>query len=367
MSKKIIFIAQQLKDGGAEKVIITLANAFAERNDYKIHLFIVLHSEPIIPISEKVTVNFLTNRYLKKEKKIERCIRKIIELKSVKKTIKSINNAIVISTCNDYSKIISKYSNKSNYIIAQLHNDYSKKLLRDFCNKYSNINLFVLLNETFKKEIEPEMRKTNSFTKIVVVPNFIDLIDTKEVKQENIVFSAGRFHRVKGFDRLIDIWTLICKKNNNSWKLVIAGDGEEFERINQLIIQKGLEESIILPGRLKNEDVNTYMRKSKIYVLTSYSEAFPLVVLEAMQNRLPVISFDVRTGPKHMIENSKTGYLIKDFDNYEFAEKLVLLMNNEGLREKMGNAAYEHSKLFLKENIIKKWFEIIDNVNFQNC
>ena len=69
----------------------------------------------------------------------------------------------IISTRNEYSTIISKNTDKSNYIIAQLHNDYSPKELKDFCNKYNNINSFVQLNETFKDEIELAMRKKNNF------------------------------------------------------------------------------------------------------------------------------------------------------------------------------------------------------------
>lgn len=363
MKKQIIFMAQQLKSGGAEKVIILLANALAERQDYTVSLHIVLKSEPIVPISEKVNVKFLTNCILKKENVIQKCVRKVFELNAIRKNIRKINNSVVISSCNEYSKIISKNTNKTNYIIAQLHNDYTSKLLYDFCNKYTNINLFVLLNETFRKEIEPEMKKKNSFTKVTVIPNFIENIESEDVEKEKIVFSAGRFHWVKGFERLVEVWSLIPFEEKNGWKLVIAGDGEEFEKIKKLIKNKGLENTIILPGRLENDEIYSYMRKSMIYALSSYSEAFPMVLLEAMQNRLPVIAFDVRTGPRCIIKNNETGYLIKDFDNESYAKKLVELMNNTELQQCMGNAAYLESKKYLKKNIIQQWFEIIDNIN----
>ena len=132
MNKTIIFIAQQLESGGLEKAVITLANELAERSDYNVILYIVLHSAPIVPISDKICVCFLTSKVLKKEIFIERYFRKIVELCAVKKVIRKINNSVVISSRNEYSTIISKYTDNSNYVIAQLHNDYSLIERRDF-------------------------------------------------------------------------------------------------------------------------------------------------------------------------------------------------------------------------------------------
>lgn len=363
MKKEIIFIAQQLKSGGLEKAVITLANALIEKDDYNVSLYIVLHSEPIIPISKKINIQFLTDIQLKKESTIERYFRKIIELYAVRNIVKKIHGAIIISTRNEYSTIISKNTDKSNYIIAQLHNDYSPKELKDFCNKYNNINSFVQLNETFKDEIELAMRKKNNFTQVPVIPNFIEQQIYNDGPRMNYVIAVGGFNKVKGFDRLVEIWEIICKRENNNWTLLIAGDGREFNNINNLIKEKGLENKIKLLGRLTNEDVFKEMRKAKIYALSSYSEAFPFVALEAMQNKLPIIAFDVRTGPRNIIIDNETGFLVKDGELEEYADKLQLLMNNVELLQRMSNLAYQHSQDFLKDNIMKKWYELIDSAD----
>ncbi len=364
MSKKIIFIAQQLEAGGLEKAVITLANALNEREDYDVRLYIVLHSKPIVPINDGIKVVFLTERLLKKESKPERYIRKLIELNSIRKAIRNIHEAVVISTRNEYSTIISSNTDKSNFIIAQLHNDYSPKEFKDFCNKYQHINVFPQLNQTFKEEIEPAMRKKNNFTQLPVIPNFIERQAYADEPRENYVIAVGGFNKVKGFDRLVEIWDMSCRKNQNTnWKLLIAGDGKEFENIKKIIERKNLNDRITLLGRLKNEDVFKYMRKAKVYALSSYSEAFSFVSLEAMHNKLPVVAFDVRTGPKNIIKDGETGFLVKDGDLTGFAAKIELLMNDESLREKMGLAAAVHSENFLKENVMKKWFELIDSAN----
>ena len=367
MVKHIIFIAQQLEAGGLENAVITLANALNERVDYDVSLYIILHSKPIVPIKDGIKVKFLTKRILKKETKPERYIRKVIELITVRKAIRHIHESIVISTRNEYSTIISKNTDKSNFIIAQLHNDYSPREFKDFCNKYHHINVFPQLNQTFKDEIEPAIRKKNNFTQIPVIPNFIERQIYKDEPRENYIIAVGGFNKVKGFDRLIEVWKIICDKNPNDWKLLIAGDGKEFDNIKSLIEQKMLTDKVQLLGRLSNNDVFRYMRKSKIYTLSSYSESFSLVSLEAMHNKLPVVAFDVRTGPKNIIKDGETGFLVEDGDLQEYAKKIELLMNDTELWKKMSNAAYKHSEIFLKENVINKWFKLIDNAKTEGC
>lgn len=361
MARKIVFVAQQLQSGGLEKAVITLANALAERDDYQISLYIVLRSEPIVPISNKIKVVFLTNLRLKKEKKAERYLRKLLELRAVKGAMQGLCNAVVISSRNEYSTIISKYTDGSNFVIAQLHNDYSAGEALDFKNKYCNVDVFVQLNETFKKEIESIMRK-NTHTTISVIPNFIERQVYEDVVRENYVIAVGGFNKVKGFDRLVVIWEKVCETHSNDWKLLIVGDGKEFENIKGLVEEKGLRDKVVLLGRLPNDAVFQYMRTAKIYALSSYSEAFPFVVLEAMYSKLPVVAFDVRMGLKTIIKDGETGFLVRDGDLDGYANKLGLLMGNQDLWQEMSTTAALHSENFLKENVMTKWHELIDSI-----
>lgn len=356
---------QQLESGGLEKAVLSLANALNESKDYDITLYVFLHSKSIIPIADGIEIVFLSERKVKKESLLEKYSRKISELASIKRIIRKIHNSIVISTRNEYTTIISKNSDNTNFIIGQLHNDYSPKEFKDFCNKYKRVNAFPQLNQTFKDEIETAMRKKNNFTQVPVIPNFIERQIYTEVQRENYIIAVGRLSKVKGYERLIEIWDLICKqrKNGNNWKLLIIGDGEESKNLHKLVREKLLDDKIIFLGRKSVDDVYSYMRKSKIYTLTSYSESFSLVSVEAMHNKLPVIAFDVRSGPRSIIKDGESGFLIEDGNLDEYANKIELLMTNEELWKKMSNAAYKQSELFLKENVMKKWYDLIDCSN----
>jgi glycosyltransferase involved in cell wall biosynthesis len=93
--------------------------------------------------------------------------------------------------------------------------------------------------------------------------------------------------------------------------------------------------------------------------MTSRFEGFPLVLIEAMQCGLPIVAFDCPQGPREIIENGKTGFLIPYNDDALFIEKLTYLMEHPEEREKMGRAAKESVKRFDKEKIMNQWKELL--------
>ncbi|EHT6093940.1 glycosyltransferase, partial [Campylobacter coli] len=181
-----------------------------------------------------------------------------------------------------------------------------------------------------------------------------------DYKQKNIL-SIGRFeiNDEKGFLRLIEIWNLVQKdKKYKDWTLTIIGEGELKDTIKEKIKENRLENSIILKSFTK-EIEKEYLNAS-IYVMCSYFEGFPMVLLEASSYALPLIAFNINTGPSDIIENEKNGFLISDGKLDDFVKKLCILMNNENLRETMGYHAKNIIKSkFNKEVIMKKWNQII--------
>lgn len=353
---KIIILAQQVELGGVEKAIIMLANSLCDKG-YKVEIFSVLNSDCIIPLNKKVNLHFLSSNTIKKENKLQRVGRKIYELYLVKKLVNKLEYEIVISTRNEYNVLLSKHG-QHNFCIAMLHNEYTKREMYNFKYDYKNINYFVQLNDTMQDEIR-EIMKNNHFTKIITIPNFINKRKVGHVQRENIVISVGGMRWVKGFDRLVEIWKLVAEENPE-WKLHIIGTGEEALNIEKLVSKYKLEDSIELTGYIDNEKVLDLMGHSKIYALPSRLEAFGFVIIEAMQNGLPVVSFDVRTGPANIIENEKDGYLIPDNDVETFACKLRELMNNKTLLNEMSQKAINKSEKYETDKVIKEWMSIIE-------
>ena len=118
-----------------------------------------------------------------------------------------------------------------------------------------------------------------------------------------------------------------------------------------------MEDRVIMAG--KRSDVEKYYLQSKIFAFTSSSEGFPNVIGEAMSTGLPVVAYDCVAGPSEMIIDSENGYLIPLFDDEKFSEKLQLLMNNESLRNKMGERAKASIQRFSKDKISPQFLDFI--------
>jgi glycosyltransferase involved in cell wall biosynthesis len=111
--------------------------------------------------------------------------------------------------------------------------------------------------------------------------------------------------------------------------------------------------------------MDEYLNAS-VYLMTSRSEALPMVLLEAKACGLPIVSFNCKTGPAEIIKDGKDGYLIECYDINRMAEKLSLLCSQPDLRKIFGSNAREDVKRFLPEVIGNRWDSLLQNLNHWN-
>ena len=125
------------------------------------------------------------------------------------------------------------------------------------------------------------------------------------------IVGMGRLEPEKGFDRLIKAFHLV-EKDCPGWKLLIVGEGSRRTELARLVASLGLEGRVELPGRVSNP--RTLFRQCNLFCLSSESEGFGLVLVEAMSSGLPVISFDCDFGPREIITSSVSGVLVPPGD-----------------------------------------------------
>jgi len=146
----------------------------------------------------------------------------------------------------------------------------------------------------------------------------------KYLSSENTILSIGRLTHQKNFNFLIIAFKEINKKYPNL-NLVILGDGEEMNKLKDLIKKINLEEKIFLVGYKKN--VYDYLKNSKMFVLTSLWEDPGFVLIEAAYMNKTVLSSDCLNGPKELLENEKNGFLFKSNSLTNFLNKFEGIMN----------------------------------------
>ncbi|MBQ7895215.1 MAG: glycosyltransferase, partial [Oscillospiraceae bacterium] len=178
--------------------------------------------------------------------------------------------------------------------------------------------------------------------------------------REKTIVSVGRLHPVKGFDRLIRIFSTVSDKYPD-WKLKIIGDGEEYSNLLNVISEYGLEDKVILTGKMDSMSLEQEMKKASVFTMTSHSEGLSFVLLEALSCGLPMVVFDVRVGNKMVVKDGENGFLVPDSDEEAFADKLEQLMQSSEMCSQYGEQARTCAEFFSRENVAKIWFDVLEN------
>ena len=376
--KKVRIIALHLAFGGIEKAICSMANLFAER--YEVEILSVYHmpDSPAFPLDERVKVRWLLDDIPNRDdwkaalhaRDLPGIARESIRAakilrdkkRAVIEAIQSAEDGVVITTRPEDNVLLSRYGKPGAMKIAQLHQDhrFDKKLVKSFKKDYGGVDVFALLTPGLRDEVRDMMRGNNSHTRCVYMPNFLEHFpdNPDKYEREKTVLAVGRLHEVKRFDLLIRLFAALHAQFPD-WKLRIVGDGDEREKLENTIRELNAQDYVNLAGRKDAAGVEEEMLRASVFAMTSRSEGFPFVLLEAQSCGLPVMAFDVRVGPGFVVQDGMNGYLAADMVYEDFCEKLASLMKDEDLRRKMSRAAVDHAAEFSREKVGEMWYSLI--------
>jgi GalNAc-alpha-(1->4)-GalNAc-alpha-(1->3)-diNAcBac-PP-undecaprenol alpha-1,4-N-acetyl-D-galactosaminyltransferase len=348
--KKIIFVLPELSGGGVQRVVSLLSLEFVKLGyDVKIVLLvdkieyeyggelIILNSQPNSNYIKKIFILLDRARSLKKIFKKEKADRIYAFMESCTYPSILTGEEIIVSVRNNIDVRLS----------------YFQKRILSFFYKCKNVKKVIAVSKEIEKKLkELGIQKTTT----IYNPLNFNIIDNMEdlTKYKPYFLSVGRLDKIKNFEMLIKSYN--NTKSKGVVKLLIAGEGNERSNLENLIMQLKLNDKVFLIGR--KENINDYYSQADIYILSSKSEGFPNVIVEALMNKCPVISTDCPTGPNEIIINNKNGLLIKNENQEEMTKTIDSLYFNKKQKEYFRGNALDSVLHLNGKKIAMKWLSV---------
>lgn len=248
--------------------------------------------------------------------------------------ISHFTNTPHITTIHDIFSIYEKdfwkkwaVQSKVSYINARLV-PFFEKLMMEF--RYDCIH-------TVSDATKADIQKIGTKKRICVIPNSFEIKVPIEVetKKEQFVY-LGRLVFYKNIEVILRAWDIVVKKYPTA-KLVIAGDGPYKTTLQN--IAKNLKVNITFAGYVTSEEKSKLISESNALLFPSLIEGFGLVILEAFSQKRPVLTSNIPP-MSDIVEDQKTGYLIDPHDEKKWAERIIKLIKEPEISQKMGQAGF---------------------------
>ena len=377
---KITIFALHLGFGGIEKYVCTLANILSKAHDVEIISTYKTTENPAFYVNQQVRIKYLIDDLLPNKQAVHEAIYsknltsiiyevgysiKVLIKKHVanKEAMKCCKSDIIITTRDFHNRYVQKYANKNSIWISTEHNHHcnNEKYIHNLMKSIVGFDYFFPISKELCDFYSAQL--IDKRTKVKYIPFCITKPKAISKLSINIpiYISVGRLSVEKGTIDLIRAFKIIKGFQNNAI-LHIVGNGPLYDDCVKLVRELNLEKSVIFHGFMMKEEIDELYAKSSIYLMTSYTESFGLVLLEAMANGLPCVAFDSAQGAKEIIQNGETGILLSGRDLNQFADSVVNLFDDKEKLTKMSENAKNCVYEFSYERTESDWLSFVKSI-----
>ena len=317
-TQKIALFLPTLSGGGAERVMVSLANGFVDRG-FTVDLVLVKAEGPYLPlVNDKVTIVNLN------------CSRVLTSLPGLIRYLKTAKPHAILSTL-DHANIVAIIAHiltrRAQKIVVRVaicwsglmrHENRILSTVIQVLAKYFYRATYqvIAVSEGVAKDLIKSHHIPPNKVKIIYNPAITPELLSKTQEPLNhpwfatgeppVILSVARLTLQKDFTTLIRAFAHLNQQY--SARLLILGEGEERTRLESLVKSLGLEQQVSLPGFVDNPFA--YMKQAAVFVLSSCFEGMPNALLQAMACGTPVVSTDCPSGPREILEGGKWGKLV---------------------------------------------------------
>ena len=359
---KLVCVIASLGCGGAERVLSTLVNAWADGRTVAVLTFDNGATPPFFAIDPRVAVRPLalesTSTWvgqgaLKNASRIRRlraAIRR--EVPDVILSFGDRTNVVTLlaSRTLGVPVIVSERVDPRRYSPGAVWN-----VLRFVTYRWA-------ATVVVQTERTREYLQSRWSAPLVVIPNPVNTVD--EVARNNrvrdtIVLGIGRLQPQKGFDVLLRAFARMAERFN-SWRLLIAGDGPLRQQLEATAFKLGITDRVSFPGLVA--DAHALYQRAGVFALTSRFEGFPNALAEAMAHGCAVVATDCPTGPAELINDGASGILVPIDDVNALTGALERLADDPALRRRLGVAAEQAVRSYRADRVVQQWNQLLDRM-----
>jgi len=366
MLRKLALVIHALNSGGAERVMASMANHWAEQ-DVDVTL-VTLDTRETDQFPLHCNVKRVGLGLMRESRHPWQALwNNVARIRCLRRAIRDTGSEHVVSFTDKMNvlTLLASVGQRWNVIIAERSDPRRQKMGRGWEQlrrlTYPRCSALVVQTEPVAEYARSLVRKKP----VCVIPNAVmppsEQVDLEQPRgsDHRVVAAMGRLSAEKGFDMLIDAFGRIAKKHAD-WILRIAGDGDERRRLDQLIESQNLTERIELCGWV--DQPQNFLHNADLFLLPSRYEGFPNALLEAMACSLPVISFDCDSGPSEIVRHETDGLLVPPENVEALAQAMDRLMSNEAERASLGQKATEVTRRFGCEAFYQRWEQLFADV-----
>ncbi len=348
--------------GGIERVLSIKANYLADVYSYDIHIITadLKGRRPHFRLSDKITLHdvgisekFRVNAYGRGLDRILNEIRPDICVSL------GGNDIFCLPDCTDGSIKVSEFHFSHDKYFIKYGGSFFGDLYARFRTSRlekaaARLSRFIVLTKSDRKDWEK------------VVPNVTSIYNPLTFKSDRVAelqnrrcIAIGRLEPQKNFKDLVTAWVDVDKRFPD-WRLEIYGKGHQEKALRKQIDQNGLTGKVLLMG--SSDDIRGKMLESSCLVMSSAYEGFPMVLLEAVETGLPMVSYDCPKGPSEIIIDGESGFLVRPGDTAALSRRICDVIGDGELRKRFGVRAKRSSAEFSIELIMSQWKELFEGL-----
>ncbi|WP_435238991.1 glycosyltransferase family 4 protein [Streptomyces sp. YPW6] len=353
--------------GGTIRTTFTLARTLAEQHDVEIVSVFRHRDAPVLGAPEGVTLRHLVDLRKKSaaydgeraeharpatvfprgDSRYQQYSR--LTDARIAAHLQGVEADVVVGTRPGLNVHLSRQTRRGPVRVGQEHltlDSHGYRLRREIAHRYTLLDALTTVTRADADDYRSRLRLPG--VRIEAIPNAVPEPACPPADGDlKWVVAAGRLHRVKRYDHLVRAFAQVSAARPD-WRLRIYGGGDatgdEQAALRALVDELGLHNHVFLMGSVNPMEAE--WPKGSIAAVTSERESFGMTIVEAMRGGLPVVATDCPHGPAEIIEDGVDGRLVPVGEPDAIAAALLQLIEDDGLRRRMGGAALKASARF---------------------